>query len=667
MKNRRQPSIIARMNIGFFFLVVLFVATTTLMQSSTKLVYGQLEKVTSEAYPLYSLANQTSVSLLAADKVFKDFLTTQDPSQMEAYQAEFAQAQSKFNASLTALNDKAGNLPALREQLEQLTQMEERYFEEAKVAMTNYQEKLVAEAERSAAVRRYQVLYGELSNGMQSYINESDNIAVKMISRSYFVKLGQTEKTTSDALANEDPNIVGKALKDNKRSVTQLAYAFGAIVRQDAKIGEVFQTSIDQFVLDIGKPGGILDQHYNYLVAKEKLYSNIATLAQEVDSIMQLLGTFVNVAEGMMDQSIAVADSAHSNATTKAALFSILGLGICVLIGWYISTRIRSPLHSLISTLERMTQGDMTQRSPRSKFREFEQLNGHVNNLASTLQEIIRELSQTSSGLTAVASDNQTITNEVKSRLQGQGDRTASAATAMTQMDHSVKDVSISAESTMEKVHAVESAAGAGRDIMSRSISTTQQLSSRIDESVRAVNELEKMSQDIGAILDVIRNIADQTNLLALNAAIEAARAGEQGRGFAVVADEVRVLASKTTSSTQEIENMIHALQQGSGQVATLMKSCVSEMANNSNQTSDANSAMEEVLSLILQISEMSSQISQAAAEQTNTSSNIAATLEDISHIADTNFHSMEDVAKVSDQLEQLAHKQSEIVKRFVV
>ena len=131
----------------------------------------------------------------------------------------------------------------------------------------------------------------------------------------------------------------------------------------------------------------------------------------------------------------------------------------------------------------------------------------------------------------------------------------------MTQMEHSVVEVASSSESSLLKVQEVEAASEHGQKVMKSNLQTIEQLSRRLDESVQAVGNLQKVSSEIGSILDVINKIAEQTNLLALNAAIEAARAGEQGRGFAVVADEVRVLAKRTAESTSEIEAMIANLQ----------------------------------------------------------------------------------------------------------
>ncbi len=665
MKKSSQTSVIRRMYSGFVVMVALFVLTIVLMLDGTNRIHNQLTTVTTDALPLVSISNKVSVKLLAADKTFKDFLTSQDPAAMKTYEADFHKATKEFASARQELVAIAESNPELTNYINALTALEQRYFAEAQVAMQNYRTQMLAGDERQQSARRFQRLQAELSIGMKEYINEQDNMAVKMMAKNFFVKLKETETITSDALATDDIRSIETAIKANKRSVNHLANAFRSLTTLLSGLKDSFGKSINQYTLDIGKKGGVLDQHYEYIEAKTRLYNNIATLTKEVNQAMSILEQFNQQATNQMDQAIQTADSTYNQGITKAVGIGIIVILLAISIGWYLARSVRRPLVSMLKTLESLTDGDMTQRTERSQFIEFNKLSHHINTLAGNLQQILSQLSQASEDLTKVAAENQSTTALAKQRLNDQREQTVSVATAMTEMEHSVTDVSQSAQNTMERVHEVERASATGREVMSKNINIAHQLSTRLDDSVTAVSDLQQMSSNIGSILDVIRNIADQTNLLALNAAIEAARAGDQGRGFAVVADEVRVLAKRTTDSTSEIESMIQNLQSSSGQAMEMMQSCVTEMDNSINQASDANSAMEEIQAIIIEISQMSSQIAQSAEEQRTTTADIARSLEDISHIADTNYTAMEEVAEASSMLDTLATEQNQLVHKF--
>ncbi|OAN18265.1 chemotaxis protein [Photobacterium jeanii] len=665
MKFSRQTSVIRRMYAGFAVMVVLFIATITLMLQGTNRIHGQLEAVTSESLPLVTTASQANVRLLAADKIFKDFLTSQNPERMAGYQSNFAKAHQTYLQSQQVLIAQLKKYPALESQSAQLLDLEHRYFSEANRAMANYRTQLEAQAERQKMARRFQQLYPVLSSQMKEFINDQDDFTVKMIAKNYFIKLEQTETITSDALATDDLAAITKAIKQNKKLVNHLNNAYRSLASQLPVLKQNFDEAVQQYTRDIGKKGGILATHAEYVDAKHRLYDNIAVLATEVDNAVSLLDSFKTQADIQMEAAISSAEEAYSQGFRQAMLIGLCVVGFALFIGWVLAQSVRKPLNSTLVTLEALTQGDMTQRVNDNHFIEFQKLSGHINTLAGNLQDVIGEISKASEDLTNVATENQTTTNLAKNRLNEQRQQTSSVAAAMTQMEQSVTDVSRSAQHSMERVQEVSQAANSGREVMSRNIHTAHQLSSRLDESVQAVAQLQSMSSNIGSILDVIRNIADQTNLLALNAAIEAARAGDQGRGFAVVADEVRVLAKRTTDSTSEIESMIQSLQGSAGQAVNMMQSCVSEMDNSINQATDANGAMEEIQAIILDISEMSEQIALAAQEQRSTTGSIARSVEDINHIADANFTAMEEVADASGKLDQLAHQQNGLVHKF--
>ncbi len=660
-----QGSVIRRMYAGFALIIIMFAATVGIMMKGMNQIHSNFESVSTSALPLVSLSNKTSVQLLSADKSFKDFLTTQNVERMNEMRNSFAAAKEVFGGTLTQLEMASASNPELTERVELLKQLEDRYFTEADEAMGNYQAMFDAQAKVQKSTRDFQRLHAELSAGMKEAVDGQKNIAIKIMAKSYFMKLRDAEVITSDALASSDIEFVENAVTENKKAVTHLNYAYRGIANQLADLKNSFDKPVEQFTQDIGQKGGVLDQHNEYLKAKTALYDNISNLAVEVDNAMTILDSFNEAATSDLDASLIEAGNVYEKGVYQAVIIVAVVLVIAIGIGYHLAHSVREPLKRILKTLESLTEGDMTQRIDIRYNNEFSRVSGHINTLADSLHDILQKLNLASDALTTTANNNQTTSQGAQAQLNNQREQTASVATAMTEMAHSVSEVASSAQNSLQMVHQVETASESGRTIMSQNITTIKQLEVRLNESVQATNDLQKMSGQIGSILDVIRNIAEQTNLLALNAAIEAARAGDQGRGFAVVADEVRVLAQRTTESTTEIENMISNLQSSSTSASSVIESCMRDMEQSVEQASHANSAMEEIQALIIEISQMSTHISQAAAEQNETSTNIARSIEDINHIADASYQAMADVAGNSTDLTQLAAQQSELVHRF--
>ena len=660
-----KGSVIKRMYAGFALIIIMFAVTITIMMNSMNQIHSNFESVSETSLPLVALSNQTSVQLLSADKSFKDFLTTQNAERMSAMRTEFAASQNSFSEVLGNLEAASQNNVSLTERIAQLRAMEERYFAEADEAMNNYVAMFEAQEQVQKASRDFQRLHSELTVGMKEYVADQKSISVKVMAKSYFIKLQDAEVITSDALASSDVAFVQKAVNQNKKAVTHLNYAYRGLSTQLPALKNVFDESVQKFTKDVGQKGGVLDKHNNYLKAKEALYINIANLAVEVDQAMAVLDSFNVTAEEQLNSSLADASSIYDKGLFNAIAIGIIVTVFAAAIGYHIAHSVREPLTRILGTLEGLTQGDMTQRIDIRYDNEFSRVSRHINTLADNLHNILVKLNDASDDLTKTASVNQKTSSETQTQLNSQREQTATVATAMTEMSHSVQEVANSAQSSLTMVQQVESASESGRQIMNTNISTINQLEVRLTESVGAVGELQQMSSQIGSILDVIRGIAEQTNLLALNAAIEAARAGEQGRGFAVVADEVRVLAQKTTQSTSEIETMISNLQSSSKTASNVIESCMSDMDMSVQQASSANSAMEEIQALILEISHMSTHISQAAAEQSETSGDIARNIEDINHIADKSYQAMSSIAEASQNLTILANQQGDLVHQF--
>ncbi|AEX21390.1 methyl-accepting chemotaxis protein [Vibrio sp. EJY3] len=662
-----RGSVIKRMYAGFGLIIILFAVTIAIMMGGMNDIHGKFQTVSESSLPLVSLSNQTSVELLSADKSFKDFLTTENKQRMDELRQEFAKSQQRFESTLEQLKSASEIYPSLAEPFAELKTLEQSYFTEAIEAMDNYEAMFAAQDAVQKSSRRFQKLNTELSIGLKEYVDDQSSISVKVMAKSYFIKLKDAEVITSDALASSNSDFVTKAVAKNRKAISHLNDAFRGLTAQLPELKKVFGDSVEQFTRDVGKRGGVLDQHNSYLTARSALYANIANLTSKVDATMAILEQFTTTATDKLNESLADAGDIYSAGVTKAMIIGVVVVLFAAAIGYHIAHSVREPLTKILNVLESLTEGDMTQRIDVRYKNEFSRVSGHINSLADSLHNILVKLNDASENLASTAATNEQTSSLAQKQLNSQREQTANVATAMTEMSHSVQEVAQNAQSSLEMVQRVESASEEGRNIMSGNISTINQLETRLHESVSAVSELQKMSAQIGSILDVIRNIAEQTNLLALNAAIEAARAGDQGRGFAVVADEVRVLASRTTESTTEIESMISNLQSSSQSANHVIQSCMNDMEESVEQASKANSSMEEIQALIIEISQMSTHISQAAAEQSETSADIARSIEDINNIADESYQAMSNIAQTSESLTHLAHQQNSLVHRFTL
>ncbi len=662
-----KGSVIRRMYAGFALIIVMFAITTFLMMRSMQMIQSNFTSVSKRSLPLVSLANDTNVKLLSADKFFKDFLTTQSDERMSEMREQFKQAQNRYHQSLLALQTASRDQPELTAQIAALESGEQRYFSEAEQAMANYQAMFVAQEKVQKSTRDFQRLTSELSVGMKEYVDGQSSISVKIMAKSYFIKLKEAESITSDALASSDTEFVSKAVTNNKKAVSHLNYAYSGLTAQLPDLKSVFDASVEQFTRDIGQKGGVLDQHLDYLTAKASLYDNIANLGVEVDNTMAILTTFSTQAQQGLNHALHDAEQVYHSGLIKAISIGVIMVLFAGGIGYHIAHSVREPLTRILASLESLTQGDMTARIDIRYNNEFSRVSRHINSLADSLRTILQRLNSASDDLTSTANHNQLTSQAAQTQLSQQREQTASVAAAMTQMAHSVQEVAANAHSSQQMVEKVEVASKAGRDVMNDNITTIHQLEARLTDSVTVVNELKAMSGQIGSILDVIRNIAEQTNLLALNAAIEAARAGEQGRGFAVVADEVRVLAKRTTDSTSQVETMISDLQSSSTTASRVIERCMQDMSLSVEQASQANQAMEEIQASLIEISQMSGHISQAAAEQSETTADIARNIEAINVIAASSYQAMADIAKNNVQLTELANQQGALVHRFTL
>lgn len=313
---------------------------------------------------------------------------------------------------------------------------------------------------------------------------------------------------------------------------------------------------------------------------------------------------------------------------------------------------------TLVGAIQNIKKGDLTQKVVIPGKSDFSWMAFELDSARKNVANLVHTLVGGVSQLNTATQNMQAISKETVDGVLKQQAETTQVATAMNEMTASVQEVARTASSAAEAARNADNEAKSGKQVVMETMEAIDSLANEVEKAAEQLSNLEADIGNIGAIVDVIRGITEQTNLLALNAAIEAARAGEHGRGFAVVADEVRTLAARTQSSTHEIEEMVERLQQGA-QVAVKVMNDSRERARTSvEKASSAGAALDTITAMISTMDEMSAQISSAANEQSAVAEDINRGIVNISQVAE---HTAEGARESSVAVETLGSLSSQL------
>ncbi|UTW06724.1 methyl-accepting chemotaxis protein [Pseudomonas benzenivorans] len=338
-----------------------------------------------------------------------------------------------------------------------------------------------------------------------------------------------------------------------------------------------------------------------------------------------------------------------------AALLVVFLLIVYLYSGFYVSTR--GTLKSLGQVMDQVAGGDMTVSFKAQSQDELGELGQMFNETVKKIRHLIERVGHTVTEVERQADRVELVSGESNQAVAGQRKQIEQVATAMNQMSATAQEVARSAAAAVGSAQSVNDETVSGRALVESQVDSIQRLAGEIDQSVAVINQLASDSASISQVLDVIKGIAEQTNLLALNAAIEAARAGEQGRGFAVVADEVRNLAKRTQQSTEEIEKMISKLQGGVGAAVKTM-SVSHKMADGTvSESGKVQSALENILAAVGMIVDQNQQIAAAAEQQTAVAQDIDQNIVEINHAGERTAQGASQTEQASRELsEQVSH-----------
>jgi methyl-accepting chemotaxis protein len=344
---------------------------------------------------------------------------------------------------------------------------------------------------------------------------------------------------------------------------------------------------------------------------------------------------------------------------------TITAIAIYLFAGFYQS--FITAIHKLKTASDSMASGNLTEQIHLANKDEFNEVALSFNTMATQFNGVIRQLENSIEQVAAAAEQMSITSKETSTGVQQQHEEIEQVAAAMTEMSATAQEVARNAQETATATQDADNTAAEGSKIVANTVTIISSLAKEVEEAMSVVKNLKQDGDNIGTVLDVIRGIAEQTNLLALNAAIEAARAGEHGRGFAVVADEVRTLASRTQESTQEIQDMIERIQTGTDQAVTVMEEGQKRTEITVEETNKGSEFLNSIITSVAKIDDMCIQIASAAEEQSAVADDISRSIEHINQVTlDTALGSRQ-VAESSNNLALLASDLQGLINRFKI
>lgn len=576
--------------------------------------------------------------------------------------------------NLTQLVKSQTNLPALISELSDSFST----FERDSLAMLTEREAALSKQEQLVGLKRkIENAADDASSVLLDVIDleTSENLDAQSLAASASAmdtSLGNVITTIADLVSNNE-------MSKHELISKELDYILGETKNRLEYINRHAQNIIDADTLksineDIGKvlvlfdgPNSVLLLKSSQLKHTQTANNQLTIIEKDVKSINLNMEDVSNnielVATTMSQETIAKIDTA----SFRTIIVVLIAMVAAIIISIAVVNPLKRSLTQVNNALNVLASGNLTHKLDDSGNDEFAELAKNCNRLVDSLRGLIIGILDRSNQLAAAAEQTSAITAQTTSGIQEQKSQVDQVAAATTELSSSAQQVSLSADQALEQIKQADQETQHMRAIAEENKRTILALADEVSKAGLVINKVQSDSASIGSILDVIRGIAEQTNLLALNAAIEAARAGEQGRGFAVVADEVRSLASRTQVSTREIQQMIEVLQQGAEQAVAAMDMGRAQANACVEKTEQANLALETISQSVHKAYDSGTHIAHAAQEQNLVSQQVSEKLEHIAAISEETAIGADQTAQSSHQVAKLAEELQASVGEFRV